>query len=60
MCGDLTIATAILERLLHHSTMVNIRGESCRLKDRRKAGLTPQPASTGVPEARPERNRENK
>ncbi|MEN6336906.1 MAG: ATP-binding protein, partial [Phycisphaerales bacterium] len=27
------------DRLLHHSTTVNIRGESYRLKDRRRAGL---------------------
>ena len=33
------IATAILDRLLHHSTTINIRGESYRLKDRRRAGL---------------------
>jgi DNA replication protein DnaC len=37
--GDSIIATAILDRLLHHSTTVNIRGESYRLKERRKAGL---------------------
>jgi len=41
--GDPIIATAILDRLLHHSTTVNIRGESYRLKERRKAGLLPQP-----------------
>jgi DNA replication protein DnaC len=35
------IATAILDRLLHHSTTINIRGESYRLKERRKAGLIP-------------------
>lgn len=41
--GETTIATAILDRLLHHSTTVNIRGESYRLKERRKAGLlTPE------------------
>lgn len=40
--GDIIIATAILDRLLHHSTTINIRGESYRLKDRRKAGLLPQ------------------
>jgi DNA replication protein DnaC len=39
--GDPIIATAILDRLLHHSTTVNIRGESYRLKERRKAGLIP-------------------
>jgi hypothetical protein len=36
---DTIIATAILDRLLHHSTTTNIRGESYRLKDRRRAGL---------------------
>jgi DNA replication protein DnaC len=40
---DPIIATAILDRLLHHSTTLNTRGESYRLKDRRKAGLIPQP-----------------
>jgi IstB-like ATP binding protein len=30
--GDSIIATAILDRLLHHSTTINIRGESYRLK----------------------------
>jgi DNA replication protein DnaC len=41
--GDQIIATAILDRLLHHSTTINIRGESYRLKDRRRAGLLPRP-----------------
>jgi DNA replication protein DnaC len=41
--GDPIIATAILDRLLHHSTTVNIRGESYRLKDCRRAGLLPRP-----------------
>jgi DNA replication protein DnaC len=41
--GDTIIATAILDRLLHHSTTINIRGESYRLKDRRRAGLLPRP-----------------
>ncbi|HCP46417.1 MAG TPA: MFS transporter, partial [Deltaproteobacteria bacterium] len=35
--GDQVIATAILDRLLHHSTTLNIKGESYRLKDKRKA-----------------------
>lgn len=39
--GDPIIAAAILDRLLHHSTTINIRGESYRLKERRKAGLLP-------------------
>ena len=44
--GETTIATAILDRLLHHSTTVNIRGESYRLKERKKAGLLTPPAAT--------------
>ncbi|MGE5553725.1 MAG: IS21-like element helper ATPase IstB [Betaproteobacteria bacterium] len=44
--GDPVIATAILDRLLHHSTTVNIKGESYRLKEKRKAGfITVPPAS---------------
>jgi len=30
---------AILDRLLHHSTTVNVRGESYRLRERRRAEL---------------------
>jgi len=36
--GDSVIATAILDRLLHHSHVINIRGESYRLREKRKAG----------------------
>lgn len=37
--GDPVIATAILDRLLHHSITVNIKGESYRLREKLKAGL---------------------
>lgn len=37
--GDRVIATAILDRLLHHAVTMNIRGNSYRLKDKLKAGL---------------------
>jgi len=37
--GDRVIATAILDRVLHHATTINIRGNSYRLKDKLKAGL---------------------
>jgi DNA replication protein DnaC len=47
--GDPIIATAILDRLLHHSTTINIRGESYRLKERRKAGLVSDPQAGGRP-----------
>lgn len=39
MFGDNVLATAILDRLLHHSTTLNIKGESYRLKEKRKAGV---------------------
>ena len=37
--GDPVVATAILDRLLHHSHVVTIRGESYRLKEKRRSGL---------------------
>jgi DNA replication protein DnaC len=37
--GDAVIASAILDRLLHHSITVNIKGESFRLKEKLRAGL---------------------
>ena len=40
---DNVIASAILDRLLHHSHTINIKGESYRLKDKRKAGVWTQP-----------------
>lgn len=38
--GDAIMASAALDRLLHRCTVVNIRGESFRLKDRRRAGIS--------------------
>jgi DNA replication protein DnaC len=37
--GDAVVATAILDRLLHHSHVVTIRGDSYRLRAKRKSGL---------------------
>jgi len=51
--GDPIIATAILDRLLHHSTTINIRGESYRLKDRRRAGLLAGREQQETPAAAP-------
>lgn len=36
---EVTIASAILDRLLHHSYTISIRGDSYRLKEKRRAGL---------------------
>lgn len=43
---DNVIASAILDRLLHHSTTINIKGESYRLKDKRKAGVLAKAGTT--------------
>ncbi len=45
--GDAVMAAAALDRLLHRCTVVNIRGESYRLKEKRQAGNSP-----GIPEGR--------
>lgn len=37
--GDAVIATAILDRMLHHSHVITIRGESYRLREKRRSGL---------------------
>lgn len=37
--GDSVIAAAILDRLLHHSHVLSIRGESYRLREKKQAGL---------------------
>lgn len=43
--NDHVLATAILDRLLHHSTTLNIKGESFRLKEKRRAGVLGQAKS---------------
>jgi DNA replication protein DnaC len=40
--GDAVVATAILDRMLHHSHVVTIRGDSYRLRTKRRAGLASQ------------------
>jgi len=43
--GDAVMAAAALDRLLHRSTVLNLSGESYRLRDKRKAGVAlPSPA----------------
>jgi hypothetical protein len=41
--GDPVVATAILDRLLHHSTVITIRGDSYRLREKRRSGLLQKP-----------------
>lgn len=42
LMGENAIATATLDRLLHHSQVYVLKGESYRLKNRIKLGLVPQ------------------
>ncbi|VCZ52430.1 Insertion sequence IS5376 putative ATP-binding protein [Klebsiella pneumoniae] len=37
--GDAALTSAMLDRILHHSHVVQIKGESYRLKQKRKAGV---------------------
>ena len=61
--NDQVLATAILDRLLHHATTVNIKGDSYRLREKKKAGLLgrkPKPAEpeeVGVPGMTPDGTR---
>ena len=41
--GDAVLTAAMLDRLLHQSTVVSLQGESYRLKDKRRAGLLKAP-----------------
>jgi DNA replication protein DnaC len=48
--GDEVLATAILDRLLHHSHTLMISGESYRLREKRKLGLLRSGLATAGPE----------
>jgi len=48
--GDAKMTTALLDRLLHHSHVITIRGDSYRLREKRRTGLLKAPAiSSSVP-----------
>jgi DNA replication protein DnaC len=54
---DQVLAAAMLDRLLHVSTTINIRGESYRLREKRQAGVfqdLPQPRKEGTTKAKNE------
>lgn len=42
--GEAVLTAAMLDRVLHHASVVTIQGESYRLKDKRRAGLIARPA----------------
>jgi DNA replication protein DnaC len=41
--GDAVLTAAMLDRILHHAAVVQISGESYRLKDKRRAGIMARP-----------------
>ncbi|PTR17716.1 IstB-like ATP binding protein [Cereibacter azotoformans] len=45
--GDRVLTVAMLDRLLHHSHVVQIQGDSYRLKGKRMAGIIGAPAPEG-------------
>jgi DNA replication protein DnaC len=44
--NDPVVATAILDRLLHHSHVLTIRGDSYRLREKRRSGLLKSTTAT--------------
>jgi DNA replication protein DnaC len=47
--GDPVVATAILDRLLHRSHVLTIRGDSYRLREKRRSGLPPKSTPAATP-----------
>jgi DNA replication protein DnaC len=41
--GDSVLTAAMLDRILHHSIIVSINGDSFRLKQKRRAGILGAP-----------------
>ncbi|RLC63262.1 MAG: hypothetical protein DRI01_05530 [Chloroflexi bacterium] len=48
-------AAAILDRLLHHGTVINIRGKSYRLRDKLQAGTVAGPITPSQEKTEEER-----
>ena len=44
--GDAVLTAAMLDRILHHATVLQIAGESYRLKDKRRAGIMARPPAS--------------
>ena len=49
--GDAVVATAILDRLLDHSHVLTITGESYRLREKRRGGVLNAPAAAPLAKA---------
>src|SRR5208337_1768341 len=52
--GDPVVATALLDRLLHHRNVITIRGDSYRMREKRRSGLIkPAPPHDQTPAQSP-------
>ena len=51
--GDRVLTAAMLDRLLHHAQVIQIQGESYRLKDKRKAGIIAPAQKRRAPKPNP-------
>lgn len=49
--GVMSVATAILDRLMRHSHVITIRGDRYRLRTKRRAGLVNQAGAEAVTKA---------
>ncbi len=49
--ADAVLTAAMLDRILHHANVVQISGESYRLKDKRRAGILARPLPSPTPTA---------
>jgi IstB-like ATP binding protein len=58
--SDAVLTAAMLDRIIHHATIVQISGESYRLKDKRRAGILARPDQSAVPQPRGKPNKEEK
>jgi DNA replication protein DnaC len=47
--GDATVAAAMIDRLVHHAEVLNLKGDSYRLKDRDLGRVPTQPIEADVP-----------
>jgi hypothetical protein len=48
--GDAVLTAAMLDRLMHHASVVQIGGDSYRVRDKRKGGVMPKASATASAE----------
>src|SRR4029077_3537913 len=58
--GDTALTAALLDRLLHHAHVIMIKGESYRLKDKKKGGVDRDEGHTGKERGGSKLNRQNR